>query len=519
MRRGPGSRLSGDSASCESLRCFAALPPLLELAGSLAIIDAVVDYVFKAEASRALGHGHQLLGFFALFYTGTAALTFVAQMVLSAPVLKRFGLGGAVATLPGATALLSVLAMAVPGLGSAGLLRGVAAVAESSLYRAGYELFYTPVPVAGKRSAKALIDVGSVRLGTIVGSGTIVGVLGTGVADPHVVLLVGSAVGSALVLTLTLRLSRGYVAALASSLRSGALRLDRHRLIDSTTLHALDESLALSRRNQPPKLQRASERREQPLQAREVEQDVLVGRVEGLTSGDPIRASKVLEQALPAELISLSLPWLAHDELAPLVARALGDHVPNCAGTMIDALLDHARPAAVRRRLPPILANADSERIQRGLSAALGDPQRSVRARAAAALRRIRERAGALVLTEREVLEAVRRELALGPSSPAEAEQDARPGRDDLQLVFALLALCFEAEAIRACSRAVMDGDTRLRGTALEYLDNILPADLRESLFHRLRAVRSSQQPARSRALIVRELVSGTDHARRSAPD
>ena len=31
---------------------------------------------------------------------------------------------------------------------------------RSSLFRAGYELFYTPIPAAEKRAAKTLIDVG-----------------------------------------------------------------------------------------------------------------------------------------------------------------------------------------------------------------------------------------------------------------------------------------------------------------------------------------------------------------------
>jgi len=36
-------------------------------------------------------------------------------------------------------------------------------------FRAGYELFYTPIPAADKRAAKTLIDVGFDRLGDGIG--------------------------------------------------------------------------------------------------------------------------------------------------------------------------------------------------------------------------------------------------------------------------------------------------------------------------------------------------------------
>ena len=44
---------------------------------------------------------------------------------------------------------------------------------RSSLFRAGYELFYTPIPAAEKRAAKSLIDVGADRLGDAFGGGLV----------------------------------------------------------------------------------------------------------------------------------------------------------------------------------------------------------------------------------------------------------------------------------------------------------------------------------------------------------
>jgi hypothetical protein len=48
--------------------------------------------------------------------------------------------------------------------------RGLEQVFRSSLFRAGYELFYMPIPAREKRAAKQAVDVGFDRLGDAVGS-------------------------------------------------------------------------------------------------------------------------------------------------------------------------------------------------------------------------------------------------------------------------------------------------------------------------------------------------------------
>ena len=50
------------------------------------------------------------------------------------------------------------------------VLRSLESGLRGSLYRAGYELLYTPVPAAEKRTAKTLIDVGCDRAGDALGS-------------------------------------------------------------------------------------------------------------------------------------------------------------------------------------------------------------------------------------------------------------------------------------------------------------------------------------------------------------
>ena len=67
--------------------------------------------------------------------------------------------------LPATVTLGSLGAAFLPGLPSAGIARGSELVAHSTLFRSAYELFYTSVPPAEKRSAKQIIDVGFERLG------------------------------------------------------------------------------------------------------------------------------------------------------------------------------------------------------------------------------------------------------------------------------------------------------------------------------------------------------------------
>src|SRR5262249_11696095 len=112
--------------------------------------------------------------------------------------------------------------------------------------RAGYELFYTPVPADEKRAAKTLIDVGFDRLGDGVGAGFVrlAGLLAP--AWQSSAMLSCAIVCSAGALLAARRLHRGYLGTLASSLvdlsrRDG--RLDSGD--DAKTVNRIRPSLVL----------------------------------------------------------------------------------------------------------------------------------------------------------------------------------------------------------------------------------------------------------------------------------
>ncbi|WP_348245958.1 hypothetical protein, partial [Salmonella enterica] len=64
-------------------------------------------------------------------------------------------------------------ALVAPGLASVAGARGGESVFRGSLFRASYEIFYTPIPSREKRAAKSLIDVGFDRLGDAAGGGLV----------------------------------------------------------------------------------------------------------------------------------------------------------------------------------------------------------------------------------------------------------------------------------------------------------------------------------------------------------
>ena len=49
------------------------------------------------------------------------------------------------------------------------MARGAESIFRGSLFRAGYETLYTPIPAADKRAAKSIIDVAFDRMGDAVG--------------------------------------------------------------------------------------------------------------------------------------------------------------------------------------------------------------------------------------------------------------------------------------------------------------------------------------------------------------
>jgi hypothetical protein len=173
---------------------------------------------------------------------------------------------------------------------------------------------------------------------------------------------------------------------------------------------------------------------------------------------------------------------------------------PEITGQLIDRLLDPKEEFAIRRRIPRILATCDSERAAQGLLEACLDKRFEVRYRAGAALAQIhqrhpdipigRDRVYRVVLKEvkvdRRVWEGERRlldKLKEGDSSPFLDDVIQTRTNRSMEHVFTLLSLVLPNEPLRIAYRGLHTDDANLRGTALEYLESVLPADIRRSLW------------------------------------
>ena len=167
------------------------------------------------------------------------------------------------------------------------------------------------------------------------------------------------------------------------------------------------------------------------------------------------------------------LPLLARDDVMPDIVRALRRAAPRVTGQLVDALVDPSVDPVVRRRIPRVLKACPTLRSAEGLQAALDDPTFDVRAAAGAALAALHERSAVVRTSNEAVLVRVRRELDSGETVERQIPQ-----------IFALLSLVLERGPLQIAWAAMKGEDRNLRGTALEYLANVLPEDV----FKRLRS-------------------------------
>ena len=474
---------SAPPAPAHALRLIRGHPYLRNVAllvALCAVMESALDYVLSAAVTNRLARGGPLMSFFALYHTGVGILALALQTGLARRLLERLGLGGTLAVQPAVVAVGALLAAAAPGAWPRVALRGAQAVLRNSLFRSAYELLFTPLAPEQKRPTKAWLDVGADRLGTIAGSALVLlALLVPGKAT--VLLLAAASALAVLAVALTRRLQAGYVGALAESLRAGTVQLDPDEVMDATTRFMLtaaapwERAMAVEPAPAPPAVP--------PAPAAEPLGDAVLA----LRSGDRDRIGRVLrDPAMALELVSLVVPLLARDDLFTETVAALRRLAGRCTGQLVDVLLDPQQDPVVRRRVPRVLKTVPTQRAVDGLLAALRDSRFDVRYRSAQTLAHLRQQDPSLVVAAADGFAAALREL-----------QGGRPSPRGLEHVFRLLSLGLPGEPVAMALRAWRAGDTSLRGTALEYLENILPPAVSAALWPWL----GSPPPATGRTL------------------
>ena len=198
------------------------VPLLRDLALVVALaaaLAALVDYVLKAEAVATFGRGEPLVRFFGLFYAATGLAAFVLQATLGRVVLARLGLGGSVASHPIVVGTAGVLGFILPPPWRGILPRGLDVAFRASVFRAGYELFYTPLPDVTKRTAKSVIDVAADCLGKGAGAALILILTRLSPAYSIAAVHLAGVLAAGAELVVARRLRAGYVSALEGGLR------------------------------------------------------------------------------------------------------------------------------------------------------------------------------------------------------------------------------------------------------------------------------------------------------------
>jgi AAA family ATP:ADP antiporter len=492
----------------------------------IASMTALMDYAFKAEASAHFTDSESLVAFFATFYAIVGVLGFVLQTLFGRPVLQRFGIGITIAVLPTAVVFFGIIASVFTQLWSMVLLRGGQAVFVNSLFRSAFELLYTPLPPHKKRPTKSIIDVASDRLGDLLGSGLILLLL---FISPHLpnAVVAGCAVATALLaLYVVNRLNRGYINQLALSLRKGVVRIEEGDIVDATTQQILAESHVYSERDfLKTKIDAMQQRHNAATGMSEPEPESEAARFSGiiadLCSGESGRIRRALNSSLlDVRLTPYLIPLLVHDEISEDVRTELRWLVPRVIGQLTDALLDPDLPLLVRQRLPGVLEASHNPRVIEGLMLGMTDQAFNVRYSCARALARMRTRNAKLRIPRQRVFSAIRDELHVSPEKWQgrdleltleydQGEPLAHPHIDRaLEHVFTLLALTLDPDAVHLSMQALLSSDENLRGTALEYLENVLPADLYSDLLQHLGTREEGRTGMRSIGEIITELKS-----------
>ncbi|MFK7990224.1 MAG: Npt1/Npt2 family nucleotide transporter [Sandaracinaceae bacterium] len=523
--------------------------PYLRSLAALVVLTAVsaglLDYAFKAQAEATFQSGDDLLRFFALFHVGAAVLSFLLQTSIARHALTRLGVAGSVATLPLVVLATAAVSAGFTRLATVVVARATELVLANSIFRSGYELLYTPVLPSEKRPSKPLIDVVGNRGGDALGSGVVIVVIALSPDFAIPTILTLAAVVAVCTLFVARRLHRGYVGQLEGMLRDGTSVAEERQLLEAATLQtlstvgldreALFEQLAAQaswseRMSQTPVESVAPP--PEPTRISAPSGDPVHDAAEALERGDvsevrTLLAGETLDARLAPHLIAL----LARRELYPEAVKALrrlGDTVQD---DLVDALTDLEQPFAIRRRLPRVLERVTTPVCAEGLTRGLSDERFEVRYRCAIALARVADRDPALRPPSERIHEVVLGEL--GHTSRRvwarrrlldEDTEDAPllegavhvHVHRSVELVFTLLSLAYDPEPLRLSLLALGGEDRTLRGTALEYLENVLREDVRDALFPMLDVTVESRAP-RPRQEIVEELVRSMQSLDRQA--
>jgi len=477
------------------LRTMAAIVAVATLASYL------VDFEFKVAASMAYETDEQLAGFFGRFYGITGGIALAVQVLVAARLLAKAGVAASLAVLPVFLLAGGGLALALPGLFAATLLRGADASLRKSLHRGVLEFLWVPVPPGIRRRTKTFVDsfVDSaaeglaaviVFLWVTLGGLPSAGLTGAVVVLAIALLVLARSMGRTYFGTVLERLDEG---------RDSLAELDQE--VVQTQFAGGEFTMTFTQFDATMFTQKSPAGAAGPDPALAAAPTGALSRADRLSTGDPAVIAATLKNPDPWEVrhVPALTRLLARDGLYRRAAAALitvSDCVPQLAGVLLDETSDFV----IRRRIPRVLASLDNSAATDLLLEGLLTHRFEVRYRCAVAL--ARRRKAKLPWSDSATADdalwgAIRAELnrerpiwelqKLLDDKPAEDDFVAGKvyGRGELSLehTFRLLSLVIDAGPIRTAFHGVVLDDKRLHGLSLEYLEQVLPGDIRDMLW------------------------------------
>ena len=209
------------------------------------IISTVVDNQFSFVVEQHIPTKDGKTAFFGEFFTWLGWVAFLTQFFLTARIVRRFGIGVAMAILPAALFIGSGLFVLLPMLATGVLVKIADGAFRYTTHKGSLELLFLPVPIGVKNKTKTFIDVFTDRFSK--GIAALIVLLITTVLGFHYTVLSWILMGIALLwIGVTIMARREYVAAFRDSLVRK--RIDEDQLIispsDPTAAAALAESLS-----------------------------------------------------------------------------------------------------------------------------------------------------------------------------------------------------------------------------------------------------------------------------------
>jgi hypothetical protein len=320
------------------------------------------------------------------------------------------------------------------------------------------------------------------------------------------------------------RLTRGYVGTLESSLvdlskRAGVADPDDEK---TTVIGVYPPRLLRREAVEPPRDPQgdvATARGFDPAVLEPELRDIL-----GLRSRDRARVVEVLsrDDGLTPGLVPHAITLLAWDQVADHALFALRKVAEEHIGQLVDALLDPNQDFAIRRRLARVFSVCVSQRAASGLMFGLEDPRFDVRYQSARSLSEIIEKNPLVQIDSLQIYAVVLREVAVGRGvwesrrlldgadhggSRSSIDEFVRTrAGESLAHVFTLLSLVLPREPLQIAFRSLHTDDEQLQGTALEYLESVLPAAIRQRLWPFIEQ-RPAKRPSRPREEVMAELL------------